>query len=85
MLGEVFSGYEDTAAGEGYVAMYDANAIEAIIHPELYDFIRCTAEVDTGEFRGRTFLRPNENGHFFYIDIKDTDRLAQAMLKDMFP
>jgi purine nucleosidase len=85
MLGEVFSGYEDTAAGEGYVAMYDANAIEAIIHPELYDFIRCTAEVDTGEFRGRTFLRPNENGRFFYIDIKDTDRLAQAMLKDMFP
>ena len=85
MLDKVFDGYRDDAAGEGYVAMYDANAIEAIIHPEQYDFIRCTAEVDTGEFRGRTFLRPNENGRFYYIDIKDTDELARVMLDDMFP
>ncbi len=85
MLAKIFEGYRDDAAGEGYVAMYDANAVEAIIRPELYEFVRCTAEVDTGEFPGRTFLRPNENGRYHYIDIKDVDRLAEAMLEDMFP
>ena len=85
MLEEIFSGYRDDAAGEGYVAMYDANAVEAVLHPELYSFVRCTAEVDTGEFPGRTFLRPSGNGRFFYLDIKDVGALDRAMLDDMFP
>ena len=85
MLDQIFRGYIDEADGKGYVAMYDANAVEAIIHPELYDFIRCTAEVDTGEFRGRTFLRPDAAGRYSYIEIKDTDVLAKAMLADLYP
>ncbi len=85
MLDQIFRGYIDEAAGKGYVAMYDANAVEAIIHPELYDFIRCTAEVDTGDHPGRTFLRPDAAGRYSYIEIKDTDVLAKAMLADLYP
>ena len=61
------------------------NAVEAIIHPELYEFVRCTAEVDTGDHPGRTFLRPDAAGRYSYIEIKDTDVLAQAMLADLYP
>ena len=85
MLDQIFRGYIDEAAGKGYVAMYDANAVEAIIHPELYDFVRCTAEVDTGDHPGRTFLRPDAAGRYSYIEIKDTDVLAKAMLADLYP
>ncbi len=85
MLDQIFRGYIDEAAGKGYVAMYDANAVEAIIHPELYDFVRCTAEVDTGDHPGRTFLRPDAAGRYSYIEIKDTDVLAEAMLADLYP
>ncbi|MBR7006055.1 MAG: nucleoside hydrolase [Candidatus Methanomethylophilaceae archaeon] len=85
MLDQIFRGYIDEAAGKGYVAMYDANAVEAIIHPELYDFVRCTAEVDTGDHPGRTFLRPDAAGRYCYIEIKDTDALAEAMLADLYP
>ena len=85
MLGEIFEGYRDEAAGEGFVAMYDANVMEAILRPELYEFVRCTAEVDTGEYPGRTFLRPDSNGKFFYLEIKDTSDLDRAMLHDLFP
>jgi len=85
MLREIFRGYRDDAAGEGYVAMYDANAVEALLRPELYDFIRCTAEVDTGKYPGRTFLRPSGAGRFFYLEIRDPAALAQSMLNDLFP
>ena len=85
MLSQVFRGYKDDAAGEGYVAMYDANAIEALLHPELYDFVRCTAEVDVGEHPGRTFLRPDANGGFCYLEIKDGPGLEKAMLDDLYP
>ena len=85
MLDQIFRGYIDEAAGKGYVAMYDANAVEAIIHPELYDFVRCTAEVDTGDHPGRTFLRPDAAGRYSYIEIKDTEVLAKAMLADLYP
>ena len=85
MLDQIFRGYIDEAAGKGYVAMYDANAVEAIIHPELYDFVRCTAEVDTGDHPGRTFLRPDAAGRYSYIEIKGTDVLAEAMLADLYP
>ncbi len=85
MLAQIFRGYRDDAAGEGYVAMYDANAVEALLHPDLYDFIRCTAEVDTGDHPGRTFLRPDAAGRYSYIEIKDTDVLAKAMLADLYP
>ena len=47
--------------------------------------MRCTAEVDTGEFPGRTFLRPNGDGRYSFIEIRDVDKLAEAMLEDMFP
>ena len=85
MLAEIFTGSRDDAAGAGYVAMYDANVMEAILHPALYDFVRCTAEVDTGDFPGRTFLRPDAAGKSFYLEIRDADAVARSMLDDLFP
>ena len=84
MLAEIFRGYSDEAAGPGYVAMYDANAVEALLRPELYDFIRCTAEVNTADKPGQTFLRPSPEGKYFYLEIKDTEALAEAMLNDLY-
>ncbi len=85
MLERIFTGYRDDAAGEGYVAMYDANAVEALLHPELYDFIRCTAEVNVTDRPGQTCLRPDGAGRFFYLEIRDRAGLAEAMLSDLFP
>ncbi len=85
MLAQIFRGYRDDAAGEGCVAMYDANAVEALIRPEQYDFIRCAPEVDVGEFPGRTFLRPDAAGRCFSLEIRDPAALAEAMLQDLFP
>jgi hypothetical protein len=34
---------------------------------------------------GQTFLRPDPAGSFFYLEIKDTAALAEAMLTDLFP
>ena len=85
MLAEIFRGYKDDAAGEGYVAMYDANAVEALLRPEQYDFIRCTAEVNLTDKPGQTFLRPDENGSCFYLEIRDPAALSEAMLSDLFP
>ena len=85
MLAEIFRGYKDDAAGEGYVAMYDANAVEALLRPEQYDFIRCTAEVNVTDRPGQTFLRPDENGSCFYLEIRDPAALSEAMLSDLFP
>ena len=85
MLAQIFRGYRDDAAGEGYVAMYDANAVEALLHPEMYDFIRCTAEVNLTDRPGQTFLRPDPAGRAFFLEIKDTATLGEAMLTDLFP
>ena len=85
MLEAIFTGYKDDAAGEGYVAMYDANAVEALLRPEQYDFIRCTAEVNVTDKPGQTFLRPDGAGRFFYLEIRDRAGLAEAMLSDLFP
>ena len=85
MLEEIFRGYQDSAAGAGYVAMYDANVMEAILHPELYDFVRCSATVDTGAHPGQTFLRPAPEGRFSYLEIRDADAVARSMLDDLFP
>ena len=85
MLEEIFRDYQDRAAGEGYVAMYDANVMEAILHPELYDFVRCSASVDTGAHPGQTFLRPDANGRLSYLEIRDADAVARSMLNDLFP
>ena len=85
MLEQIFRGYRDDAAGEGYVAMYDANAVEALLRPEQYDFIRCTAEVNVTDKPGQTFLRPDGEGKCFYLEIKDPSSLAEAMLSDLFP
>ena len=84
MLSQIFDGYCDDAAGEGYVAMYDANAVEALINPQHYEFVRCNASVDTTERIGQTFLTPDENGSFFYLEAKEKDALEEAMLNDMF-
>ena len=85
MLAQIFSGYKDDAAGAGYVAMYDANVMEAILHPELYDFVRCSAQVDTGARPGQTFLRPDPAGRYFYLELRDPDAAARSMLDDLFP
>ncbi len=85
MLAEVFQGYQDDAAGEGYVAMYDANAVAALLHPELYRFVRCNAEVNTADKPGQTFLRPDDAGRCFSLEIADGPGLAEAMLSDLFP
>ncbi len=85
MLEQIFRGYKDDAAGEGYVAMYDANAVEALLHPELYDFIRCAPEVNTTDKPGQTFLRPDEGGRAFYLEIRDRAALEEQMLTDLFP
>ena len=85
MLAQIFRGYKDDAAGEGYVAMYDANAVAALLHPELYDFIRCAAEVNVTDKPGQTFLRPDPAGKLFYLEIRDRAALAEAMLADLFP
>ncbi len=84
MMKDMFDGYCDSAAGDGYVAMYDANAAEALTRPELYDFIRCTATVNVTGRPGQTFLTPDGNGGCFYIEIKDKEKLAAAMFDDMF-
>ena len=84
MMKDMFDGYCDSAAGDGYVAMYDANAAEALTRPELYDFIRCTATVNVTDRPGQTFLTPDGNGGCFYIEIKDKEKLAAAMFDDMF-
>ena len=83
MLAQVFRGYKDDAVGEGDVAMYDANAVEALLHPEHYDFIRCTAEVNVTDKPGQTFLRPDAAGRAFYLEIRDAAALAEAMLADL--
>lgn len=85
MLERIFAGYQDDAAGEGYVAMYDANAVEALLRPEQYDFIRCTPEVNVTDKPGQTFLRPDGEGKCFYLEIRDPASLAEAMLADLFP
>lgn len=85
MLAQIFRGYKDDAAGEGYVAMYDANAVAALLHPEMYDFIRCTAEVNVTDKPGQTFLRSDPAGRAFYLEIRDRAALAEAMLADLFP
>ena len=65
--------------------MYEANAVEALLHPDMYDFIRCTAEVNVSDKPGQTFLRPDPAGRFCYLEIKDTAAVAEAMLADLFP
>ncbi|MBR0130481.1 MAG: nucleoside hydrolase [Firmicutes bacterium] len=84
LLRAAFEGYKDEAAGEGYVAMYDANAVAAVLHPDLYEFVRCTPSVNTTDKPGQTFLTPDEKGKCFYLEIKDRPALAEAMLTDMF-
>ena len=84
MMKEILEGYRDAAAGDGYVAMYDANAAEALIRPELYDFVRCRASVNVTDRPGQTFLTPDQNGKFYYIEIRDKEKLAGAMLDDIF-
>ena len=85
MLGQIFRGYRDDAAGEGYVAMYDANAVEALLHPECYDFIPCTPEVNLSERPGQTFLRRDNAGRARYLEIRDRAALEEQMLSDLFP
>ena len=85
MMEEMFAGYYDRAVGDGYVAMYDANAVTALLHPELYEFVPCTAEVNLDERPGQTYLQRDEKGQFFRLEIKDPQALADAMLKDLFP
>lgn len=85
MLAQIFSGYRDDAVEEGWVAMYDANAVAALLHPELYDFVRCTAEVNTTDKPGQTFLRADPAGRFFRLEIRDRAALEEAMLRDLFP
>lgn len=84
MLCDIFSGYHESAAGEEYLAMYDANAVFALSHPEYYRFVRCTAQVDINEYPGRTVLAETENGPFRYLTAKENDALAAAMLAHMF-
>lgn len=84
MLKMMFSGYHDEAAGDGYVAMYDANSVEALIRPGLYDFVRCTASVNLNGHPGQTFLSADERGGCFRIEIRDKKALDEAMLNDLF-
>ena len=84
MMRDMFRGYHDAAAGDGYVAMYDANAAEAILHPELYDFVPCTAAVNVSERPGQTYLTPDPNGRCFRLEIRDPRALAETMLNDLF-
>ena len=65
--------------------MYDANAVTALLHSELYEFVPCTAEVNLDERPGQTYLQRDEKGQFFRLEIKDPQALADAMLKDLFP
>lgn len=84
MMEDMFAGYRDDAAGDGYVAMYDANAAEALLNPELYDFVRCGATVNVTDRPGQTFLKPDPDGKFFRIEIRDKEKLASAMYNDLF-
>ncbi len=84
-LQEVFNGYYDDAVGAGYIAMYDANAVEALLHPELYNFVRCVAEVNLSDRPGQTFLRDDPSGHCYRLEIKDRRALIEAMLSDLLP
>ncbi len=84
MMKDLFDGYCDSAAGKEYVAMYDANASEALLHPELYDFVRCDATVNTTDKPGQTFLTPNETGRFYRIEIRNTEEFTETVLKDLF-
>lgn len=83
MMEAIFVGYRDDAAGDGYVAMYDANAVAALLHPDLYEFVRCTAEVSVDEYPGQTFLRRDAEGPFFRLEIKDAEALTDAILEDL--
>ena len=84
MMKDMFAGYRDSAAGDGYVAMYDANAAEALLRPELYDFVRCGATVNVTDKPGQTFLTADPDGKFFRIEIRDKEKLADAMYEDLF-
>ncbi len=84
MMKDMFSGYRDSAAGDGYVAMYDANAAEALLRPGLYDFVRCGAAVNVTDKPGQTFLDADPDGKFFRIEIRDKQELADAMYEDLF-
>ena len=84
MMTDMFRGYRDAAAGDGFVAMYDANVAEAIIHPELYDFVRVKASADIKDRPGQTFLTPDRDGSCFSLEIRDAKALTDAMLEDLF-
>ncbi|MCR5042452.1 MAG: nucleoside hydrolase [Clostridia bacterium] len=84
MLECIFGGYKDSAAGDGFVAMYDANAVEALIRPELYRFVRCRPTVNTTDSPGRTFLIPDGEGKCEYVEIRELSMLQSAMLDDIF-
>ena len=83
LLEQVFSKYNDPAAGEGLVAMYDANAVETLIRPELYDFTHCRVEVDTGEKEGQTFLIPDPDSPHVVARIRDVGALTKRMVEDI--
>ena len=85
MLRDVFRGYHDEAAGEGYVAVYDSHAVMALLRPELYDFIPCRARVDADRLPGQTFFEEDPAGGFFTLEIRDGDALKKAMLDCLFP
>ena len=85
MLRDVFRGYHDEAAGEGYVAVYDSRAVMALLRPELYDFIPCRARVDADRLPGQTFFEEDPAGGFFTLEIRDGDALKKAMLDCLFP
>lgn len=84
MLQKVFEGYRDDAAGDGYVAMYDANAVLALIRPDCYRFVRCTAQVNTDDRPGQTYLSPDPNGNYRTLEVRAPEALRAAMLDGIF-
>ncbi len=83
MVSDMLSGYHDPAAGEGFVAMYDANAVEALLHPALYSFTPCRAQLDLTDRPGQTRFIPDPAGPYSFLQIRDRSRLAAAMLDDL--
>ncbi len=80
MLSSVLDGYHDDGAGEGYVAMYDANAVLALIRPDLYRYIRCEATVDVTHHPGQTFFVPDDDGRQLWAVADNIRGIAEAML-----
>lgn len=69
----------------GYVQFYDPCSVMVLLHPELFDFVRCNAQITTsGEEIGKCVLTEDKNGTCYYQKIKDLDKLLSCIMEELY-